>query len=218
MVAELTFGETVLIEFLKALFVAVFIAGVAGLVVARYQGRSEAARITLATHREEARVARETESKLLASLLERLDSIYRRVKETRQRLGLLHNYGEKASLEMWNMRAEMEHLEQLAKDIELHKHTIPGLEDIHSNVRTMDAYVGECWKEYKKSPTGRDGNFEDRVSKFVADAVPDEGDFQDFGGSYQQARWRLVELLIAVQDPQDDVAQAGRSRRRAPPA
>jgi hypothetical protein len=57
--AELSFGQTIVVELLKAVFTAVFVAGVAAFLVSRYQNRAEANRAELETHREDAAKERE---------------------------------------------------------------------------------------------------------------------------------------------------------------
>jgi hypothetical protein len=144
---------------------------------------------------------RQYEIDVASSFLERLDAIYRRVKNSRQLLGFLgpHAEARKVRKEMWRMRAEMEDLEQLDKDIEVHDKAIRGLVVVRNEVKIMDRYVGERWKEYRsihdvteeESPS-----FGDKLSSFVAD--PAQGDFSTFDSSYHKARRVLVEMLITV--------------------
>jgi hypothetical protein len=64
---------------------------------------------------------RQYRTSTLTSLLERLDLIYQRVKQTRQRLGIRPGHRADNVDEMWGLRAEQQDLEQLAQDIDFHK-------------------------------------------------------------------------------------------------
>jgi len=137
------------------------------------------------------------------SLLERLDAIYRRVKRTRQRLGIQSEHRSDNSDDMWDLRDEDEDLEQLAKDIEVYAGTVQGLVTVRPCVEAMDEYLGECWSEYKKGPHVREGSsgFGKRLSMFVASPRSGGSDFQVFSDKYHRARSELVRLLVPVQDP-----------------
>jgi hypothetical protein len=144
---------------------------------------------------------RQYEIDVASSFLERLDSIYRRVKNSRQRLGFIGPHVEirKLRKEMWRMRAEMEDLEQLDKDIEVQVEAIRGLVAVRDEVKIMDGYVGERWKEYRKNHdvAGEESpSFGDKLSSFVADSA--QGDFSTLGSSYHKARRVLVEMLITM--------------------
>jgi hypothetical protein len=148
---------------------------------------------------------RQYEIDVVSSFLERLDSIYRRVKNSRQRLGFLGPHAEirKVRKEMWRMRAEMEDLEQLDKDIEVQAEAIRDLVVVRNEVKIMDRYVGERWKEYRRihDATGEEPpSFGAKLSSFVADSA--QGDFPKFASSYHKARRVLVEMLITVSSAQ----------------
>jgi len=148
---------------------------------------------------------------VVSSFLERLDSIYRRVKNSRQRLGLLERQAKsrKVQKEMWRMRAEMEDLEQLDKDIEVQLEAIRGLGDVREEVKYMDGYVGARWKEWWKEYRSihdvigeKSLSFGPKLSDFVADFDSAGADFPKFASSYHKARGILVKMLTAVsKDP-----------------
>jgi hypothetical protein len=131
-------------------------------------------------------------------LLERLDSIYRRVKHTRQRLGIKPGHRPDNEHEMWNLREEQEDLEQLGNDLETHARVFDGLSSARAQVDAMDEYLGRCWSEYKTkagaestSPT----SFGERMTRFVESPKSGHSDFPEFSRSYHGARKILVELL-----------------------
>jgi hypothetical protein len=135
----------------------------------------------------------------IKSLLDRLDSIYRRVKHTRQRLGFRPGHRADNEDEMWNLREEQEDLEQLGNDIETHERAFRGLNAARAQVDAMDAYLSRCWSEYKRdtraestSPTA----FGERLTMFVESPKSGDSDFPQFSRSYHEARRVLVELLV----------------------
>jgi hypothetical protein len=69
MIAELSFQQTVVIELLKALFTALFVAGAAALVVTKYRGKVESLQSDLETRR--AAASRELEAERARTLSER---------------------------------------------------------------------------------------------------------------------------------------------------
>lgn len=135
----------------------------------------------------------------IKSLLDRLDSIYRRVKHTRQRLGIKPGHRADNEHEMWNLREEQEDLEQLANDIETHETGFRSLRSARAEVDEMDKYLSRCWSEYKKesraestSPT----SFGERLTMFVESPKSGDSDFPRFSRSYHEARRILVRLLV----------------------
>lgn len=142
----------------------------------------------------------EYEKDIVTSLLSRLDRIYRQLKLSRQRLGFGQIYDETASREMWKVRNLGDDLEQLTRDVQLHDDTIGGLEGLADKVGTLDKYVGACWTEYKSSHADVSPSsplpFGERLSKFVAEPRPPQGDFQNFDYTYRDARTQLARLLI----------------------
>jgi hypothetical protein len=144
------------------------------------------------------------------SVLERLDSTYRRVKRTRQRLGIRPGHRPDTEDDMWALRDEQEDLEQLAKDIEVYEGTVRVLEPVRPSVEAMEAYLGRCWSEYKRDPHIEEGasRFGTRLSMFVASPRSGNSDFQVFSGRYHIARGKLVELLDPVRHPLDQLLSA----------
>jgi hypothetical protein len=147
----------------------------------------------------------------IRSLLERLDSIYRRVKHTRQRLGIKPGHRPDNEDEMWRLREEQEDLEQLGKDIEVHETMFEGLDSARSRVEAMDDYLGKCWVEYRTKSRGEvhgSQTFGPRLSMFVESPKSGNSDFPQFSDGYHKARKILIQLLIPA-------PTAGSSRRRS---
>jgi hypothetical protein len=210
MLGELTFGESVLLELLKAAFTAILIAGAAALIVSRYQSRAAADRTELESklaedrrQREQlvadGRARRDFTYKLLRLFMERIDAIYRRVKETRQLLDIEGRYSEATVGLTWELRTAGDDLEQLTKDLADYSADIDGLLEVRDQVAKMDKYIGTCWKESKRSRKDAAVEFGDRVSSYVAD-LDEGGDFWHFDTCYQRARLGLVRLLPSTRD------------------
>ena len=62
----------------------------------------------------------------------------------------------------------------------------------------MEAYLGDCWSEYKTGPHLEEGTsgFGDELAKFVASPRSGNSSFPDFSVQYHIAREELVELLV----------------------
>jgi hypothetical protein len=150
----------------------------------------------------------------MTSLLERLDLIYQRVKQTRQRLGFIYQRvkqtrqrlgirpGHRADNidEIWELRGEQQDLELLALDIDFHKRMFPELDHVHELVKKMENYLGEIWRQYRlqfRDAPVSEGSFEERLRKFVESPKDDkESDFLKFSLYYHTARMVLLNLLV----------------------
>jgi hypothetical protein len=161
---------------------------------------------------------RQYRTSTLTSLLERLDLIYQRVKQTRQRLGIRPGHRADNVDEMWGLRAEQQDLEQLAQDIDFHKTMMfPELNYVHELVKSMETYLGEIWREYRlqlrDAPVSEgswreyrlqfqdapvsEGSFGEQLRKFVESPKDDiESDFPEFSFYYHKAREVLLNLLV----------------------
>ena len=80
---------------------------------------------------------------------QRLGFIYQRVKQTRQRLGIRPGHRADNIDEIWELRGEQQDLELLALDIDFHKRMFPELDHVHELVKKMENYLGEIWRQYR---------------------------------------------------------------------
>jgi hypothetical protein len=153
----------------------------------------------LKTRAERREQERQYRTSTLTSLLERLDLIYQRVKQTRQRLGIGPGHRADNADEMWGLRAEQQDLEQLRNDLEFHKLMFPELDHVHRQVGAMEKYLGRVWSEYKMEFQGAqvsEGSFGKRLRMFVESWKTGDSDFPNFSFYYHDARKVLLNLLI----------------------
>jgi hypothetical protein len=197
--------DTLPFEFFKGLIQFLLIAAVGAVVTffidylkRQAEGREQEQK-TLAEREEQEQKYR---TKTLRSLLKRLDMIYQRVKQTRQRLGIRPGHRADNVDDMWGLRAEQQDLEQLAYDIDFHRRTVfPELKVVHDLVKSMETYLGEIWKEYRsqfRDAPASEGSFGERLKKFVESPKSKEkgSDFPVFSYYYHKTREVLLNLLV----------------------
>jgi hypothetical protein len=143
----------------------------------------------------------------ITSILNDLDSIYKRVKRTRQVLGVVPRYHPANVEELWNLRTEVEDLEALLNAVSDQRQSITEFDLIYPRIRRMDQYLGACWKEYRSWATNPSltnelqqyESFGEQLSSFVRlherPKPESDGDFAHFDRDYHAARQALVGSL-----------------------
>lgn len=184
----------------------------------------------LKTQAERREQERQYRTSTLTSLLQRLDLIYQRVKQTRQRLDLIYLREQQTRQrvgirpkhradnadEMWGLRAEQQDLEQLANDIKFHKIMFSKLDHVHKLVGEMEGYLGNVWREYKREfqdAQVSEGSFGLQLTMFIESGETGNSNFSKFSDYYHDARDVLLDLLVPT------AAEDGaRQRRSSTPA
>jgi len=136
---------------------------------------------------------REYEFDTADSLLERLETIYRVVKDTRQRM-MLRRGNPPSDEEMWEIRDRQQDLEQLWKSAEVHAAAIGGdLSQMSVDVHySMENYLGRIWDEWVTTS----GTIGGELEKFATPEGHPGFNFGLFDTAYWTSRRRLIKLLV----------------------
>jgi membrane protein implicated in regulation of membrane protease activity len=162
------------------------------------------------TRREASERQRQYAIDSIASVVELLDAIYRRVKRTRRLLRVSQSPGLRKHEyvdAMLKLDDDQQNLEQLARELAVLQKRLPRLGPTRASdlgrardgVKSMERYLGKLWSEYENVARMSEEDFEEarleRLTAFLVRVRSGQSDFHLFNGRYHKAREMLIGLL-----------------------